>query len=249
MGKKAQLTLFLVIGLIMLVVAGFFIYLVSQKRLSVIETQEVPVEIQPLQLHIEECLTATAEDAIFILGRYGGYTALKEPYFTTEPFDTNYLYFQGKNNSPSEEVMQKEIADYITTNLPLCVDFDAFPSFTISPADISSAITFARESVVITTEWPLSISQDEITWQLSRFRTTVPVRLWKYHRTMQKIIAEEMFNDNIVDAVYLLGMGMNIITSVYNNDTRVYLMYENQSMIDNRPYVYIFANKLKQENA
>ena len=75
MGKRGQVTIFIIAGIILLVIAGLFFYI----RFNVATPNQVPVianvpeEFQPVASFMDYCLLKTAEEGLVKLGEGGGY--------------------------------------------------------------------------------------------------------------------------------------------------------------------------------
>lgn len=77
--KKGQVTIFIVIGVILLLTAATYVILRVTKQEQPSEQaviSEVPVEFQPINDFVESCIAKTGKDAIKLLGFHGGYTDL-----------------------------------------------------------------------------------------------------------------------------------------------------------------------------
>ncbi len=76
-GKKAQITIFLIVGILLVVTAGLIYYFSSRGGDVLDEAQviseQVPVQAQPVQRFVEKCIYDTAREAIERMGRHGGY--------------------------------------------------------------------------------------------------------------------------------------------------------------------------------
>lgn len=89
--KRGQVTLFIVIGLILLLAVGLTIYLYSTKEIKTIEQaelpriQQVPAEAEPIREYVKSCIEETAKDALRKLGDHGGY--IDTAGFAYNPFD------------------------------------------------------------------------------------------------------------------------------------------------------------------
>ncbi|MFC1741280.1 hypothetical protein ACFL3V_01970 [Nanoarchaeota archaeon] len=78
-GKKAQLTIFIILGIVILgtaLVTLYFIYfdkedVLSQEIGEAIE--EAPAEVKPIDTFIRSCITQVAEEGIYKAGQHGGY--------------------------------------------------------------------------------------------------------------------------------------------------------------------------------
>ena len=75
--KKAQITMFMIIGIVILIVAGIFISIRSTQQPPpekiISEIAEMPVEFQPLNDFVESCISKTGKEGIKKLGFHGGY--------------------------------------------------------------------------------------------------------------------------------------------------------------------------------
>jgi uncharacterized protein YpmB len=75
--KKAQITIFIIIGIVILVIAISLIYFsghIKEKEAEAetIKTQKIPSDLEPLVNYIEACIEDAAKDGIFLLGKQGG---------------------------------------------------------------------------------------------------------------------------------------------------------------------------------
>lgn len=78
MKKRAQVTVFIIIGLLILGAIGLvFYYKARADAIPKVEAEpfleEVPVEFQPLQKFVADCVQDTAVKGLEAIGRYGGY--------------------------------------------------------------------------------------------------------------------------------------------------------------------------------
>src|SRR3989338_4688615 len=76
--KKAQVTLFIILGILLLIGAVTFFYVRSNVIQNPIEQElivpeQVPVEFDPVKVYVENCLQQTAIEGLKILGEQGGF--------------------------------------------------------------------------------------------------------------------------------------------------------------------------------
>ncbi len=75
--KKAQITMFIIIGIVILIVAGIFLSIRSTQQPPpekiMKQVIEIPVEFQPLNDFVESCISKTAKEGIIKIGFHGGY--------------------------------------------------------------------------------------------------------------------------------------------------------------------------------
>ncbi len=86
--RKGQITLFIIIGLIILLTAAFVFYLVYLKEKPVEReaiTPPLPIaEADPVSALVMTCLKTTAQNGLKIIGDHGGYL---KPQFTLNPYE------------------------------------------------------------------------------------------------------------------------------------------------------------------
>lgn len=94
-GRKAQITVFIIIGVIIVITAGILL-LAGQKKAEVkITIEKIPSELEPIRTFTESCIAKLGEDAVVEIGKHGGYISLDDPYLL------NSQYFIITNN-PTE---------------------------------------------------------------------------------------------------------------------------------------------------
>lgn len=76
--KKSQITLFIILGLILLLIIGFLFYLTTyvvkkQTGTETTETQKIKTELQPIVNYVTQCLDQTTKEGLVLLGKQGGY--------------------------------------------------------------------------------------------------------------------------------------------------------------------------------
>ena len=82
MHKRGQVTVFIIVGVLILIVAGVFLY--SQDK-KIIE-KPTTINTAPIISFVEQCIKSTAQEGIFENGKQGGYFILPE-YSTTDLFE------------------------------------------------------------------------------------------------------------------------------------------------------------------
>jgi len=70
--KKAQVTMFVILGIIILFIVGVFIFITSQQK-EPEQQDNLPLALQPVKNMIEQCLYQKGKEAFILLGQHGGY--------------------------------------------------------------------------------------------------------------------------------------------------------------------------------
>ncbi len=100
MNKKAQITIFIVLGILILFTTATYVYVktrIMKEEVKVPEVlvKKVPLEVQPVKEYIEACIKTTAEKGLITLEDHGGYTNFSEfklnPIFPTQGNAVEYF--------------------------------------------------------------------------------------------------------------------------------------------------------------
>jgi len=220
--KRGQITLFIIIGIVLLIVIGVFFLL----RTSTVGKEEsVPVEFEPVKLYLEECVSQIAEKAIVLVGEQGGYidpssegvsynsvnptegsgimfTSLV-PYwfFLSSPntcngdcrFDSFQPWLYKENGEPS---IQSQIEKYVQDNIGDCIsDFTSLKQYVVSEeGEFSVESIIANDEVILNVEYPLLVEYGNSKTRLRYFTTDVKVSLPKMYEMGTTIAKGEMDN-------------------------------------------------------
>jgi len=225
--RKAQITVFIIIGLVLLISASVVIYLTQIRKIDVIEEVVVPPEVQPVYDFVTGCLYQVGSDALSIIGTQGGYSNLDPAridtrditltppaYIKVDPaniFKLPHWFYEGELRVPTLEFMQKELADYVSANLAPCIqNFTSFePAFEINPIappQLLSVIT--EDDVAVILEYPIEITQGGKTTEHDKFITRIPVKLKKIHELAEGILME-INKNNIFENITIDLMAMD----------------------------------------
>ncbi|MBU3942311.1 MAG: hypothetical protein KKF74_05350 [Nanoarchaeota archaeon] len=202
MKKRGQITVFVIIGI--LVILGFLLFFYLREKTTFFSPEiVVPQEIAPVKRYVESCMQDIGEKAVIKLGMQSGYVEIPEDIAMNPgayiqvggPIKLPYWYLNGMDTSPKLSDMQSQISDYVSKNLKSCLrNFSDFDEFVIEEkGEIKTKTVIAEEEVVITVDYPLVIKNkmgDKIT-TLSQYAASVPVRLKKIYRLAKGIMESE----------------------------------------------------------
>lgn len=90
--KKAQITIFIIIGILMLLIAGIIFYIISLRgEVSPAEIEEAieeaPEEIKPVSSYITSCIDKISTEGINRIGQHGGYIDMLDAELSQRQFD------------------------------------------------------------------------------------------------------------------------------------------------------------------
>jgi len=274
--KKSQLSLFVILGLVVLIIVLFLWYLnsIQPEKIRFEKISETPV-----RTYVESCLDVTTRRALTNLGLRGGYIYL--PYGIKE-FETLkpvvYLYYYGEYPayiSPIEagyyrlaslSSWESDISRYVSEELPKCINgFEPLKEMGYE-IDFKTPKTevFIRDSdILIKLNYPLKIMKDEKTINIEDFQITVPLNLKDVHEEAERALNAVYLADASEDKELTRSMSprlavkpkfsLDFITWDRRLETE-YEIYDPLTTIwqiktqykTKEPYYFIFAIKHKQ---
>ena len=225
-GRKAQITIFLIMGLIILISTGIFFYM---KEVGIGGYQILQPKSAPVENYIEVCMERVGREALDLLGSQGGFVEfpseiLYDPsryVFVVPPIvgTANYApkvplwWYNGQTKYPSQLMMEAEVDRYIEQNLKNCFnDFQSFRGeFDFKEyTNISSLTTFNEKDVTLTISYELDIihrGSDKIT-RKNGFVTHLPVRMKRMYEAAQEII------DSVIEDAFFESATLNLMAAM-----------------------------------
>lgn len=182
LNSKGQLTVFIIIGLLILISIATLVYFTQVRTTAPLKrVVAVPQEVQPIYDHVATCISDISKQGLERLGTQGGYINLP-PYISNNPnahikndefgiSKTALWYYEGEDRTPTISFMQKELQDHIKIQLETCVNFEAFQeNYEIQAASpITSIVTFTDSQVIAEVKWLLNIRIGDKIQQLDAY--------------------------------------------------------------------------------
>lgn len=252
MKKRGQVTVFIILGIIILLSVVAFISIKSwiitqeanveeQKTLSAVSTGEAT------KSYVESCIESTTRNAILDNSLSGGYFVLPKK-STTNLFDNVPYYYQNKNDLyPTNNVIAEEIAQYVDEMLFLCInDFRTFreQGYEIASQNPVSEASISPQKIILRTNFPITIQIGTITKDISDF--IVEVTATEFYQDI--LTAREMVKNQEGDKICLTCLSnlavendlfINILPSIEN--TYIIDITDNNYIINEQNYRLRFA--------
>ena len=270
MQKKGQITVFIIMGILILVTVFSFIYLnnyMAEKQLEqdIADKLELDLNADKVKSRVEWCINNVGEKSILTLGFYGGKKELTGNFFDEEVFDANYLYYLGEEQTSSIGEMENSLSLMMEEHLEDClgdigkpelieveeevVDHGLiFESFQVEKGEIDTTTKIIDESVMFTVKWPLELKFKNQEKEIVDFPLTkIKVGLKRGALFMEDFIKKIKEQPYFVDVVYLLENNYTTDVALFNNDTYIFLVTDNNSVINHQPLRFLFASKVDTE--
>src|SRR3989344_5235131 len=228
--RKGQVTVFIFIGIFILVILGVFIYFRSE--LLVRTTQQanlgVSEQFRPVQQYYENCLTNAAVDGINLVGSQGGYLNVDEDNSGRDVVygfrsyldvlnDGNarvpYWYYKKDNEIdvvyvPSLADVQNNIQEYIGQNMGRCFENSTLLSnYNVDYGKINSKVEVQDEKVFVTILTPLNVELKGVRETIPEISIAIDAPVGKMYRKAVEIFNKEN-NDYFLEERTIDYMGL-----------------------------------------
>ncbi len=202
--KKAQVTLFIILGLLFLL--ALVLVIVFRKEVITIKPEELlPTKKGKIETFISNCLADAGQKALIRAGLQGGYVVVPldiandgSRHLKTSPFTVIPYWAYGPSISiPPLDEIKAQIDDYVEQNVrPCLLDTESFQQeFTLvekSAIEADTQITNAK--VLFNVHWDIEIRDQagEIITELIDHTADSPIKLKRVYETAKRIVEMEM---------------------------------------------------------
>ncbi len=177
MNRKAQLSIFLVIALV--IVAAVILLSILYTRGLILplgeeeSKQVLGSQAEPLRSLVSECIEAATADALSFASEHGGYASYQQQGLTSIDFAGEKVVVLSRtdqgfvNRLPSKEEFERQIAAYLNEGagageIDSCLDnFASFErqGFRISPKKRTLSVDVSSESVNVQVDWKIDLGK------------------------------------------------------------------------------------------
>lgn len=253
MEKKGQTTIFIVIGVILILTMSILVYLQNREQ-NEIENAYVN-ERETIQNFVQLCVDKTSQDALFFFGLTGGEYTNKvfNNYLVYDKYYKIPYYFYYKSEMPSIYSIENNIlATYVNNNLKRCLkEFSIFKGFTFeSKNDVDTIVTINKNDVVFKVQYPVTAVKERSVTTFNQYFVKINSNLSEILNITENIVNMASLNDKIIHWEYLTDVtkkGFNITAHAEKDDTIIYRIVDPYSLIHNEQYYFQFAVKVTQE--
>lgn len=250
--KKTQVTLFLILGLVVLIAISFVSYLSAdesktdiRKEAEITTSSGMPSSLLPLKSNIDSCVDETGKKAVIYTGLYGGYHKVPEPKLVYFYDDVPYYEYRNTNLVPAIKTIEAQISDYVMEQLPDCVsNLKDFQGARVEGSIESVSSTIGSDAVLIHIDYPISVYLGDAKDQFLQFRTEVPVRLDIIYNIASEIVDGKIRNNGALCADCLIDLAYEnnvFIDIVSHEDSMILTIFDNVTQIDESDYIFSFA--------
>ncbi len=202
MQKRAQVTVFVILGIVLLIILGLILYL---RNIGIGVDTNVFIENQKeaIQDHVESCIEQEATPILNVIALQGG-TLVPTKSRLYNGYQINYLCYNQINTELcinrvlTLKSMEDEISRQLKTNIQSCLDIKQFETSNtkISTGNLDVSLTIGEKNILFVVDYPITILKDNTRDSITRFTKTINNPLGLLFNTAVTIIeSESSFGD------------------------------------------------------
>lgn len=219
MDKHAQVTVFIIMGVVILSTVGVMYALKNLGTNDVVEESfsfRLDNEPGAFSNYIESCVREEAKPLIKELGLNGG--TLSESVFRMyHNISYNYLclHEHGRgcvNDIRTREYMGDELKRELLERLPLCVDMGNFKDqgYNVVEGEMDLNVIIGTNTVDIVLSYPLKISKEEFNFEMDKFPVLIKSNLGKLYDLAIQILNSEIEDGEFNKDIWMLENGVDV---------------------------------------
>ena len=232
--KRGQVTIFIILGIVVLVLGGigFYLWRISVEKEVVPEIADVPLEMQPIRLFVDKCIEEVAVPGVFLLANQGG-VIYEYPKMMSAQFQyIAYHLEDNKDVGPDIKFMQQELARFIEDSLGLCVNkFGEITHLNLTFGEIKTNPVIAENEIILTIDYPITLTKESRKLSINKFRKVIPLRLGHILIVKDDVIKNIKSDPDVVELEYLTGFDVLIDILPVDKETLVYSITDEESNI------------------
>ncbi len=167
---KAQISLFIIIGLVVVVVLAFF-------GLVLNKAEPTQIDLSSVKSYMDNCIEQRARMSMDMAGKTAG-RFTEEIYFTA---------FIDESNKPSLMEMGESINSFFRKEALKCADHD-FAYANVTAKSFDSSVSFHKNNLVFSIEDPYEVNAGNQVFTKDNLQVRLDIRFQDIYKTMEHII-------------------------------------------------------------
>lgn len=201
---KGQVTIFLIVGIVVLLVFGLIFFFNNQAITEETLVNEDLLDItlgESVDSFVSSCLKNNVEEGLIKIGHQGGYYQTPINYSIIFLEDLMpYYYLEDETMIPTLEQSELELEKYLQEKLPSCLNnFSTFKDkgYEIVAGELSINVDY-DDQVKVDLNYPLTISKGLSVTELNYFNHKINLNFKKFFSSAQTLIDDNLKNKGYV---------------------------------------------------
>lgn len=254
MEKRGQVTIFIILGIVILALVLFFLYIKARVYLGPATVENLMEEFPPIVGHVKDCLIGASDKYIILIGRQGGY--LDPPENSYRPYvgeKISYLCYsmQGRpqciNRMLRKQDMEEQLAEKIKLDLSKCLDVEGFKKigYDVIGGSLKVDVDIGMDNVVVRSTFPITIKKEEVEATISEYSVNLNYPLGRLYESVRAILDLETTVGNFETLTYSVYKTKltdlpYIIQKLQPYPDKLYILKIKDVPTKDQPYIFQF---------
>ncbi len=239
MAKTGQITVFLIVGAIILLAIVLAYQNTANKESPKIQA---PSELKETIIALtEDCIKNRLQQGLIILGLQGGYIYLEpDPgYLNLDGLRVSYDYSGGYNHLPTTAQVEKyQLAKFIENEILSCTQFDKLDAG-ITAGKPQAQVTLRDKDAVVKLTMPVRYKSGQTEQQIEEYSAQTSTNIVSIIATANKIIQRQVESPDQIDLSLLSELPYSPKTDILNGSVTITTLTDNNGQY---PSSFIYAS-------
>jgi len=245
MKKRAQVTVFIILGIIILAAIALLFYARSRIFFGTPTPERLEIELDLIKKQVEDCIQEISPEYIERIGLQGGYL-ITHPgtYRLYNNYPVSYLCYNqpGKPTCTNRMLllkdMEEDLSKHINSGLARCINLQEFKKYgyDIQTGTRKVTVEIGKENVIVSLNYPITIKKDTVEVSVSEFSAIFNYPLGRLYDVSLDIIDGETEFGEFDQLIYMLAKrGQYVIDKQRPYPDKLYI-----SKTKDSPYIFQF---------
>ncbi|MCW8965203.1 MAG: hypothetical protein OQK82_00740 [Candidatus Pacearchaeota archaeon] len=232
---KGQLTIFIIMGIILVVSVVLYFVL----RGGIIQEYSIS-DTSSVKNFVDDCILEVSENVLEQVSQRGGY------YFFSNKSTSSGLaiyYSNGNNYMPSKEEIEEEISFYVKESLFFCTkNFIDFSGLNVSQGEVEVKTFIEDESISFEIDYPIRVMRGDNLDLLRDFSLNLPVRV-KVVYEMSKEILQSSRDEICLSCILDKSLEKDLYVDVndLSDEAVMFIVRDENSELKEGPFEWVFV--------
>lgn len=251
--RKSQVTLFIIIGILILISGAFVIYLYAMDSDEAEHHEDAPDWATPVKSYYDSCVDNVVVDGINALSMRAGYFDIPLLVFNSELGEIPYYFYMGESLFPGVETFEREMEKFINRNLDVCLrDFEAMEDFNVTMGQIDSDVEVGSDSIFVNFEQEANVVREDIAHTVRFSEYSYEARIKDMYEISEKIVEKKLRAPKAINLTLIHDLmeeyEIQIDTLTSGEDRVIYVLQDEDNEIDGLPHTFLFGSRTFELN-
>jgi hypothetical protein len=247
---RAQISVFVIIGLIIFILAGSSIYFfVNKSPLTGLSIESA--SSSEIREYVETCLKYTLHKSLFALAKTGGVTSEGHEFFEKGNYSIPYYYKPGQSMVPGYSEYKAALEKRIDADIEDCLS--GLPvaknlGFTVKTGKPASSVSINNKSVDVVLDYDIILTHGDELIKLTTFKSSVDVRYGHVLKIASDLTKKVSDHPTQKDYTFFLNQDATVAAISVSPTEDVYAIEDPKSeRFENEKFLLLFAVKRKEK--